>query len=97
MFAHIKTQVENTRMPGSGFTVDQIKHLHINSHKLALTRGSSDAVLPKWIAKKKAAINPKNNDEQCFKWVVVAALHHEDIKHHPERISLLQHYKVQYI
>ena len=32
-------------------------------------------------------INQKNNDEKCFKWAVIAALHHEDIK----RISLLQH------
>ena len=37
MFAHIKTEVENPRMPESGFTLDQIMHLHINFHKLALT------------------------------------------------------------
>ena len=41
MFAHIKMQVENQRMPGCGFTLDQIMHLHINFHKLVLTRGSS--------------------------------------------------------
>ena len=35
-------------------------------------------------------INPKNNNEQCFKWAVIAALHHEEIKQNPERISLLQ-------
>ena len=40
-------------------------------------------------AKKKEFINPKNNDEQCFKWTVIAALHHEDIKYHPERIGML--------
>ena len=33
MFPHIKTKVENP------FTLDQIKHLHINFHKLTLTRG----------------------------------------------------------
>ena len=52
--------------------------------------------LPEWIAKKKAVMNLKNNDEKCFKWAVIAALHHEDIKHNPERISLLQHYEDQY-
>ena len=41
-------------------------------------------------------INKKNNDEKCFKWAVIAALHHEDIKLHPERISLLQHYEGHY-
>ena len=37
MFEHIKTQVENPQMPESGFTLDQIMHLHINFHRLALT------------------------------------------------------------
>ena len=37
MFEHIKTQVENPRMPENGFSLDQIMQLHINIHKLALT------------------------------------------------------------
>ena len=41
-------------------------------------------------------MNPQNRDEECFKWAVIAALHHEEIKHHPERISLLDPYKNQY-
>ena len=90
IFTYIKTQIENPRMP------DQIMHLHINLHRLALTQDTSYIKLPEWIAKKKAVINPKNNDEKCFKWAVIAALHHEDIKHHPERTSLLQHYEGQY-
>ena len=96
MSAHIKTQVENPRMPESGFTLDQIMHLHINFYKLALTRGSSYIKLPEWIAKKKAVINPKNNNEQCFKWAVIAALHHEEIAKDPQRISKLQHFQEQY-
>ena len=38
----------------------------------------------------------KTNDEQRFKWAVIVALHLGDIKHHPERNSLLQHYEDQY-
>ena len=41
-------------------------------------------------------INPQNKDEECFKWAVIAALHHEEIKHNPERISLLKSYENQY-
>ena len=41
-------------------------------------------------------INPKNNDEECFKWAVIVSLHHEDIKQNPERISLLKYYQDQY-
>lgn len=39
MFAHIKTQVENSRIPESGFTLDQIMHEHVIFRQLALTRG----------------------------------------------------------
>ena len=83
-------------MPESGFTLDKIMHLNINFHWLALTGCSSYTKLPTWIASKKAMINPKNNNEECFKWAVIAALHHEEIKQNPERISLLQHYEDQY-
>ena len=80
MFVHIKTQVENPRKPESGFTLDQIMHLHINFHQLALKRGSSYIELPKGkIAVKIAVINQKNNDEQCFTWALIVALHHKEI------------------
>ena len=71
-------------------------HLYINFHKLALTQGSSYIKLPEWIAKKKAVLNLKSNDEQCFKWAVIVALHHKEIAKDPQRISKLQHYEDQY-
>lgn len=55
MSLHIKAQVENPRMPESGFCLDKMIHLHINFHKLALRWDSSYIKLPEWIAKKKAA------------------------------------------
>ena len=48
-------------------------------------RGSTFLPLPSKIATKKAVINMKNNDDQCFKWSVVRALNPVDI--HPERIT----------
>ena len=96
MLAYIKAQTENPKFPESGFTLDKIMHLYINFHRLALTRGSSYINLPEWIKNKKAVINPQNKDEECFKWAVIAALHHEEIKHNPERISLLRPYENQY-
>ena len=71
-------------------------HLYINFHRLVLTRGSSYNELPKWLKSKKAVINQQNKDEECFKWAVIEALHHEEIKYHPERISLLRSYENQY-
>ena len=35
--------------------------------------------------KKQKTINPKNNDNQCFQFVVTAALNDEQIKSHSER------------
>ena len=96
MFAYIKTQAENPRMPESGFSLDKIMHLDINFHRLALTGGSSYIELPKWIKSKKTVINPQNKDKECFKWVVIAALHHEEIKKNHQRISRLRPYENQY-
>ena len=46
---------------------------------------------------KKAVIKPKNeNDEECFKWTVTTALHREEIKSHPERISSIMSYTNDY-
>ena len=92
----MKTQVENPRMPESGFTLDQIMHLHINFHKLALTRGSSYKKMPERITRKKAVINLKRSNEKFFNWAVFAALHHEEIAKDPQCISKLQHYEDQY-
>ena len=96
MLAYIKAQTENPKFPESGFTLDKIMHLYINFYRLALTRGSSYIELPKLIKSKKSVINPQNKDGECFKWAVTAALNHEDIKNHPERIRLLRPYENQH-
>ena len=96
MLAYIKAQTENPKFPESGFTLDKIIQLYINFHRLVLTRGSSYTELPKWLKSKKAVINPQNKDEECSKWAVIAALHHEAIKNNPERISLLRPYENQH-
>ena len=41
-------------------------------------------------------MNPQNKDEECFKWAAVVALHHKEIRHHPQRISLLKPYENQH-
>ena len=41
-------------------------------------------------------INPQNKDEECFKWAVMVALHHEEIKKDHQCISRLRAYEKQY-
>ena len=50
------------------------------------------------MAKKKAIINPNNNDNECFKWAVIkiAALEFPNIESHPERISNLTKFSNNY-
>ena len=74
MFAHMRMQVENPALANSRFVFDRVLFLDVNFHQLNLTPGSSYFPLPDWISSKKAVINPKNEeDEECFKWAVLAA------------------------
>ena len=89
MFAKMKTQIENTK-----FKIDKILFLDVNCHKLKLTRGSSYLLLPDSLSKKNALINQNNEeDEECFKWAVIASLHHEEIKTKVQRISKLKKFE----
>ena len=44
----------------------------------------------------KAAINPKNNYDNCFQYVLTAALNYQNIKSHPEIVPNLKPFIDQY-
>ena len=67
MISHMAQQIENPALKDSKFVFDEVIHINIDFHRLNLTRGSSYIPLPDWLAKKKAIINPKNSDMECFK------------------------------
>ena len=73
MIANMKFQIENPALLNSRFVFDEFLYLDINFHQLNITRGSSYLPLPDWLARKKAIVNPHNDDEECFKWSVIAA------------------------
>ena len=56
-------------------------------------RGSSYLPLPNWLVRKKAIINPKIEDQECFKWAVIEASRWEEINNNPERISKLKRFE----
>ena len=72
MITHMKTQIENPALLNSRFRFDEVLFLDVNFHWLNLTRGSSYLSLPDWLVRKKAIINPQNDDEECFKWAVIS-------------------------
>ena len=53
-------------------------------------QGSSYVKLPKGLEDKKAILNVQNEDEKCFLWSVLAALHPVRRKDNPHHVG---HYK----
>ena len=93
MIANMREQIENPALLNSIFVFDEILFMNIDFHQLNLTRGSSYVPLPEWLANKKAIINPRNEDQECFKLAVIAASRWEEIGCHPERISKLKRFE----
>ena len=86
----MKEQIENPALLNSKFVFNEVLYIDVDFHQLNLTRGSSYIPLPDWLARKKAIINPKNEDQECFKWAVITASRWEEINNYPERISKLK-------
>ena len=94
MIANMKFQIENPALLNSRFVFDEFLYLDVNFHQLNLTRGSSYLPLSNWLARKKVIINPHNNNEECFKWVVTAA---ENVgMTNPQRVSKLRRFTDNY-
>ena len=53
-------------MKGSEFVFDSVDLLNYKLQKINLHRGRSCIDCPDWMKNKKAIINPKNTDDNCF-------------------------------
>ena len=93
MITHMAQQIENPALSDSKFIFDEVVRMDIDFHRLNLTRGSSYLLLPEWSVRKKAIINPHNEDLECFKWAVIAATRWEQIDFCPERITKLKRFE----
>ena len=96
MIEHMAQQVENPALRNSKFVFDRVLYMDMNFHRLNLTSGSSYILLPDWLTKKKAIINPRNSDMKCFKWAVIAAMKWEEIGRDCQRVSKLRRYENEY-
>jgi len=63
---------------GSGWVFAAVQKLDVNTIVYEPLKGSSHIPLPKYLADKKAVINLKNEDNQCFKWCLARALNPVD-------------------
>ena len=94
MIDNMKFQIKNPALLNSRFVLDEFLYLDVNVHQLNLTRGSSYLPLPEWLVRKKAIVNPHNDDEECFKWsvIAVAKVGMKD----PQRVSNLRKFTDNY-
>ena len=83
-------------MRGSEFVVDHAESLNYIFHKIDLKRSGSYIDSPKWIKNKKATINPKNEDNNCFQYAITIALNYDKIENHPERVCKVKPFINQY-
>jgi len=71
-FIKLLTEEETYTSRGSGFTLESIDGLLLGIYKYTPMAVSSYIKLPAYIDRKRATINPQNNDQQCFKWAILA-------------------------
>ena len=90
---NIDTQIDKWTCQGSGWVVTRVLCLYVNIAKYAPLKGSSYIELPKYLKKKEAIINVRNNDSKCLKWALLSALHPVEHGSHPDRVSKYKPYE----
>ena len=81
----IEERIQNFNQRGSNWRFERVLSLDIHFTDFIPLRGSTFIPLPKKIRDKKAVINMKNDDGQCFKWSVTRSLN--PVEKNSERIT----------
>ena len=85
MLQRFKEAKETSFERGSEFFFENVDSLYYYFQKTDINRSGSYIYYPDWLKHKKATINLKNKDNECFKYAVPVALNHQSVKNHPER------------
>ena len=81
----------------SYFITDSVDSLYYHLNKISPGRkGRSYIDSPKWLKNKKATINSKHNDDNCFRYGLTVALNYGNIKKYPQRILKIRPFINQY-
>ena len=83
-------------MRGSKFVFDSVDLLYYHLQKIGLKRGRLYIDSPEWLKNKKATINPKNNDGNCFQYALTVALNYQNIEKNPQKILKNKPFTDQY-
>ena len=85
-----------SKMKGSEFIIESVDLLYYSLHKISLNSGGSCIDSPAWLKKKRAAVNPRNKDNECLKYATMLALNHEKVGKDPQRISKIKPFVNKY-
>ena len=85
MIARIEEVLANFQQSGSNWVFQEIQRLEIHFANWKPIRGSTFMPLPAKFKNKRAVVNIKNADNQCFKWCIARALNPVD--KNPNRIT----------
>lgn len=70
----------------SGWTIDKIIKLEVNTVEYTPLGGSSYVPLHPKMQKKRAVLNIRNTDQKCFLWSILASIHSVAHADNPERV-----------
>ena len=84
-YERLEDRVDQFTQMGSGWTLRQVHELQLQMAEYQPLYGSSYLELHSYFKNKKAIINVKNEDDKCFMWAILAALH--PVSTHPERVG----------
>ena len=73
-FPKILEQLESYMAEGSNWNFDRVQLLWLDIAKYESLKGGSYIPLPSFLAKRKAIINVKNDDDNCLRWALKSAL-----------------------
>lgn len=93
LFDSINNNFDRFIARGSDWNLVSIDYLIIKVVKYKPFKGSSYIDLPTHIKNKKCCINVQNNDDKCFKYAILSALHYKDIKRDHDRVSNYRQYE----
>ena len=86
MVEEIEEEIQKVQnAEGSGWMFLKVKKLVLHTTRWEPLNGSSYIPLDPYLANKKCLINMQNEDDECFKWTVLRAIHPKDTN--PQRID----------
>ena len=92
-FDEIGENVRAFQREGSGWSTHSVVQMEIKMVSYKPLRARSYLPLPKCLKSKQALLNVENEDEECFKWCVLASVFTTNRDKHRERVGYLRQFE----